>query len=96
MGRTNSPGESLRAIAELSDRWLTAYEVAGYLAVTIKCLDKWRLKGGGPKFTVSFGSPRYRLSDVVAFMEAGLVENTTQARQRRAERPVDPHHRVRA
>src|ERR1700748_2482927 len=66
------------------DRWVSAKEAARYLGLKPSTLSGWRIKGIGPRYSASFGrDARYRLSDLQAFMEAGLVSNTVQAKQKR-------------
>lgn len=44
------------------------------------------MKGMGPRYSATLArDPRYRLSELAAFMEAGLVANTVQAKKKRAK-----------
>lgn len=62
------------------DPLLTPAEVADRLRIKPDTLQKMRRHGRGPRF-VMIGSkaPRYKLSDVQAYVDARTVENTTQA-----------------
>ncbi|WP_280395512.1 helix-turn-helix transcriptional regulator [Nocardia brasiliensis] len=53
--------------------WLTRREVADRLKFSPKTLAKWATEGKGPKYErKGNGHCRYRLSDVVAWEEAGF------------------------
>jgi DNA-binding transcriptional regulator YiaG len=58
------------------DRAITARQVAVILGVSIKTLKKWRQRPGkGPRFMkYPDGAIRYRLSTVMAFLEASAVD----------------------
>jgi hypothetical protein len=44
-----------------------------------KCtLEAWRTRGGGPAFIKLGRAVRYRLSDLKAFIESGVRQNTSQ------------------
>lgn len=66
-----------------ADDWdplLTSAEVAARFRIKPDTLQKWRRRGHGPPYVmVAPKNPRYRLSDVRAYVEARTVENTTQA-----------------
>lgn len=76
-----------RQIEALQDReptkamnLLTTKDVAAMTGYTTRALEQWRYSGRGPKF-ISFSkrSVRYRLSDVNEWVEAHLVNSTTEA-----------------
>lgn len=70
----------------LADRWLTVHETSAYLGLAKSTLSLWRQRGIGPRYSAAFGrDARYRLSDLVSFMEAGMVTNTVQAKAKRRE-----------
>ena len=65
------------------ERHLTAEQLAERLQCRPQTLAEWRCKGVGPKF-VKFGVSkqarvRYRESDVDAWIEANVHENTQEA-----------------
>ncbi|MEQ8559746.1 MAG: helix-turn-helix domain-containing protein [Henriciella sp.] len=64
-----------------TEQWLTSAEAARFLSVQPDTLQKWRRHGRGPDYTTALGlrSPRYRRRDLDAFMQDGMVSNTTQA-----------------
>lgn len=58
-------------IPDQSDRFLTTSEVAKRIGVTTKTLEVWNRTGRGPIpfHQLPSGHRRYRLSDVVAYLE---------------------------
>jgi len=61
-------------------RHLTEREAADFLGYSVRALQNWRVRGGGPRFVrVSARSVRYRLTDLIAWAEARLCDNTSQA-----------------
>ena len=62
------------------DRLINETEAAGFIGYTIRALQGWRVKGGGPKFIkVSARSIRYRRRDLIAWAEARLCSHTSEA-----------------
>ena len=73
-------------LSPLEDRWLPPAEAAKYLGVEVGTLSKWRLCGKGPVYSAGLGrDPRYRLSDLMAFMSSKMASNTREARTIRRE-----------
>ncbi|MBE7638692.1 helix-turn-helix domain-containing protein [Sneathiella sp. P13V-1] len=61
------------------DRLLTEKEAAAFMGYTMRALQNWRLRGGGPSYVkVSSRSIRYRYKDLVAWIEARIINNTSQ------------------
>jgi len=58
----------------MTDRLLNQREAADYLGVSPSGLNKWRMRGGGPRYVKPSPGPRgrvrYRESDLVAFVNA--------------------------
>lgn len=64
-------------------RLLTEREAAEFLGYTIRALQNWRVRGGGPHFVkVSSRSIRYRRHELIAWVESHLAANTSMAVQR--------------
>ena len=62
------------------DRLINENEAAGFVGYTIRALQGWRVKGGGPKFIkVSARSIRYRRRDLIEWAESHLRSNTSEA-----------------
>jgi predicted DNA-binding transcriptional regulator AlpA len=61
-------------------RLIDEKEAATYIGYTVRCLQNWRLRGGGPRFVkVSARSIRYRRSDLNKWIEGKLVSSTSEA-----------------
>jgi hypothetical protein len=59
------------------DRLVTEHEAAALLGYTIRALQNWRFRGGGPIFVkVSDRSVRYRRRDLLAWIESRLRTST--------------------
>jgi hypothetical protein len=53
---------------------------ANFVGYTIRALQNWRVRGGGPRFVkVSSRSIRYRRRDLIEWAEARLRSSTSQA-----------------
>ena len=58
------------------EKLLKTKEVAEILGVAKQTVEYWRWRGGGPVY-IKFGrAVRYRMSDIKAFIEAGVKANT--------------------
>lgn len=61
------------------DRLITERDAAYFLGYTMRALQNWRLRGGGPAFVkVSKRSIRYRRRDLLTWVESKLAEHTSQ------------------
>ncbi|MCJ9430757.1 helix-turn-helix transcriptional regulator [Kordiimonas marina] len=61
-------------------RLINEKEAAAYVGHTVRCLQNWRLRGGGPRFVkVSARSVRYRRRDLEDWIESKLVSSTSEA-----------------
>lgn len=62
------------------DRLITESEAANFLGYTVRALQNWRVRGGGPQFVkVSSRSIRYRRKDIVDWIESKLTSSTSVA-----------------
>ena len=61
----------LSSSGELSSRLLSTHEVAGFLGVPVTTLYCWRYKGTGPKAYRVGKHLRYRLADILDWLERG-------------------------
>lgn len=60
------------------DRLIPERDAADFLGYTMRALQNWRLRGGGPSYVkVSARSIRYRRRDLVAWTESKLTAHTT-------------------
>lgn len=61
------------------DRLINENEAAAFIGYSVRALQGWRVKGGGPKFVkVSARSIRYRRRDLIDWAEARLCSNTSE------------------
>lgn len=64
---------------EYLDQLLSEKAAAALLGYTIRALQNWRLRGGGPQYVkVSARSVRYRRRDLLDWIEARLRNNTSE------------------
>lgn len=62
------------------EQLLNETQAADILCYSVRALQNWRHRGGGPRFVkVSARSVRYRYSDLIAWIESRTVSNTSQA-----------------
>jgi len=62
------------------DRLMDEREAAEFLGYSVRALQNWRVRGGGPRFVkVSGRSVRYRRRDLIIWIEERTVSNTTEA-----------------
>lgn len=71
--------ETLRRDPDYLDRLINENEAAQFLGYTIRCLQNWRVRGGGPRFVkVSGRSIRYRRRDLIEWADSRLRDSTSQ------------------
>lgn len=64
---------------DLLDRLCNEREAAGFLGYSVRALQNWRVRGGGPRFVkVSARSIRYRRRDLIAWIEDHLRSHTSE------------------
>lgn len=62
------------------DRLINENEAAIFVGYTVRALQNWRVRGGGPRFVkVSARSIRYRRRDLIEWAESRLVSSTSEA-----------------
>lgn len=65
------------------DRLMNENEAAAFLSYSVRALQNWRVRGGGPKYVkVSARSIRYRRRDLIAWVDERTYYNSTQAASR--------------
>lgn len=83
MQTETKPKEALRE-SEYLDQLLGETEAARFLGFSVRSLQGWRVKGGGPRFVKIGGrSVRYRRRDLNAWADANMRLNTSQAEPKR-------------
>ncbi|MCB1464560.1 MAG: helix-turn-helix domain-containing protein [Nitratireductor sp.] len=65
--------------SEKVNRLLTENEAGDYLNVSVRTLQSWRLRGGGPAYAKLGKAVRYRQGDLDAWVEANLTRSTSQS-----------------
>jgi predicted DNA-binding transcriptional regulator AlpA len=61
------------------DRLITEHEAAAFIGYTVRALQNWRVRGGGPRFVkVSSRSIRYRHRDLLNWTEQHLRSSTSE------------------
>lgn len=61
------------------DRLINEQVAAAYLGYTVRALQNWRVRGGGPMFfKLGARSVRYRRRDLNLWIEAHLISHTSQ------------------
>lgn len=64
------------------DRLLNEHEAAALLGYTVRALQNWRFRGGGPAFVkVSERSVRYRRRDLASWIESRIRTSTSDPGQ---------------
>lgn len=63
------------------DRLINETDAADFLGYSIRALQNWRVRGGGPPYVrISSRSIRYRRRDLNAWAEGRLERNTSEFR----------------
>ncbi len=61
------------------ERLINEYEAADFLGYSMRALQNWRVRGGGPSYVkVSSRSIRYRRRDLIKWADTRLRSNTSQ------------------
>jgi predicted DNA-binding transcriptional regulator AlpA len=61
------------------NRLVTEHQAADMLCYSVRALQNWRHRGGGPRFVkVSARSVRYRIADLLDWIDARTVANTSE------------------
>ncbi len=61
------------------DRLVDERQAAGFLCYSVRALQNWRVRGGGPRFVkVSARSIRYRRRDRNRWIEERIRSNTSE------------------
>lgn len=67
------------SITNNPDSALNENHAALVLGVSVRTLQAWRVRGGGPRYTKIGRSVRYTRGALVAFQQAHTVASTTEA-----------------
>ena len=70
--------EHARNDPDYADRLINEQEAANFLGFSVRALQNWRVRGGGPEYVrVSRRSVRYRRRDLVRWSEERLEPHTS-------------------
>ena len=61
------------------DTLLTEAQIADHLSISMRTLQAWRVRGGGPVFIRAGRSIRYRRRDLLNWIEANAATSTSAA-----------------
>jgi predicted DNA-binding transcriptional regulator AlpA len=61
------------------DAALNENQAAEFLGLSVRTLQAWRVRGGGPRYTKIGRSVRYQRRELVAFQQSHTVSSTTEA-----------------
>ena len=66
--------------ADDPDRLVDERQAASFLCYSVRALQNWRVRGGGPRFVkVSGRSVRYRRRDLITWIEERTRSNTSES-----------------
>jgi hypothetical protein len=74
------------SIAADSDAALNETQTAEFLGVSVRTLQAWRVRGGGPRYCKIGRSVRYQRRVLVEFQQEHTVSSTTEASAKEASR----------
>lgn len=63
------------------DQLLTEQQAAKRLNISVRTLQAWRVRGGGPVYIKMGRSVRYRLNDLMEWVDTNMVRHTSEAGQ---------------
>jgi predicted DNA-binding transcriptional regulator AlpA len=67
------------SVATDLDPALNETQAAEFLGVSVRTLQAWRVRGGGPRYCKIGRAVRYRRCELVSFQEAHTVGSTSEA-----------------
>lgn len=65
--------------ADYYDSLLNERDAADFLGYSVRALQNWRVRGGGPKYMKAARTVRYRRGDLISWVEAHLRASTSSA-----------------
>ena len=68
-------------IADDPDAALSENQAAEFLGVSVRTLQAWSVRGGGPPYLKMGTAVRYQRRRLIAFQEAHTVGSTSDARE---------------
>jgi hypothetical protein len=74
------------SIATDPDAALNENRAAEFLGVSVRTLQAWRVRGGGPRYCKIGRAVRYQRRSLVSFQQEHTVSSTTEADSKEAGR----------
>jgi hypothetical protein len=74
------------SVATDPDAALNENQAAEFLGVSVRTLQAWRVRGGGPLYTKMGRSVRYQRHALIAFQKEHTVSSTTEADAKESRR----------
>lgn len=68
---------SIITISQDFDALMTETQASEFLQMSVRTLQAWRLRGGGPSFAKAGRSVRYRRRDLLAWVDARMTDSTS-------------------
>ena len=69
----------LTSVAADPDAALNENQAADFLGVSVRTLQAWRVRGGGPRYCKIGRAVRYQRRELVSFQETHTVSSTSEA-----------------
>jgi hypothetical protein len=73
----------LTSVAADPDAALNETQAAEFLSLSVRTLQAWRVRGGGPRYCKIGRAVRYQRRELVSFQETHTVASTSEADARR-------------
>lgn len=75
----------LTSVAADPDAALNENQAADFLGVSVRTLQAWRVRGGGPRYCKIGRAVRYQRGELVSFQRAHTVSSTSEATMKAGE-----------
>jgi predicted DNA-binding transcriptional regulator AlpA len=69
----------LTSVAADPDAALNETQAAEFLGLSVRTLQAWRVRGGGPRYCKIGRAVRYQRGELVSFQQAHTVSSTSEA-----------------
>jgi hypothetical protein len=69
----------ITSIAADPDAAFNEIQAAQFLGVSVRTLQAWRVRGGGPRYCKIGRAVRYQRGELVSFQQAHTVSSTSEA-----------------
>lgn len=77
--RQTPEASPLPPTADHLDKMISESEAADFIGYSVRALQNWRVRGGGPRFVkISNRSVRYRRRELIDWAERHLISSTSE------------------